>query len=153
MADFQTNFYFSVTITGDSSASDAAFQEASGFNAQLDVEEVASGGENRFKFRLPTAVTYQNLVLKRGVTTAASPLVAWCKQIFSGGFAQPVVCKNVLLNLLDQNGKTSMSWSFVKAYPVKWSIGDLKSQESSVLIESVELAYQYVDVSDPRASA
>jgi phage tail-like protein len=43
-----------------------------------------------------------------------------------------------------------MSWSFVKAYPLKWSVADLKSQESSVLIETIEFAYQYFEVTDGR---
>jgi hypothetical protein len=46
-----------------------------------------------------------------------------------------------------------MSWNFVKAYPVKWAINDLKSQESNILIETIELAYQYANVSDPRVKA
>ncbi len=153
MPDLQTSFYFSLSVTGDSSDSDAAFQEASGLSAQLDVEEVVSGGENRFKYRLPSIVTYQNLVLKRGVATDSSPLIAWCQQTFSSGLAKPIVSKNIMLHLLDKTGQASMSWSFVKAYPVKWVMGDLKSQESSVLIETIELAYQYFEVTDPRSKA
>jgi phage tail-like protein len=153
MLDLQTSFYFSMSIAGDSSDSDAAFQEASGLSAQLDVEDVVSGGENRFKYRLPTTMTYPNLVLKRGVATAPSSLVTWCKQTLDNGLAQPISCKNVLLSLLDKNGHTTMSWNFVKAYPVKWAINDLKSQESNILIETIELAYQYANVSDPRVKA
>ncbi|MCA2997707.1 MAG: phage tail protein [Rhodocyclaceae bacterium] len=151
MPDFQTSFYFSLAIGNDSSESDAAFQEVSGLNAQLDVEEVVSGGENRFKYRLPTTTTYPNLILKRGVASAPSPLVAWCARTLGDGLASPITCKDLLLSLLDKNGQTTMSWSFLGAYPVKWAINDLKSQESNILIETIELVYRYVSIADPRA--
>lgn len=153
MSDLQTSFYFSLSITGNDSSSDAAFQEASGLIAQMDTEDVVSGGENRFKYRLPSNVTYQNLVLKRGVAKEASPLIEWCQQIFNSRLAKPIVTKNVMLHLLNKAGKPGMSWGFVKAYPVKWVMGDLKSQESSVLIETIELAYRYCEVTDPRSKA
>lgn len=153
MPDLQTGFYFSLSVSGDKSDSDAAFQEVSGLSAQLDVEEVVSGGENRFKYRLPSIVTYPNLVLKRGIALVASPLITWCQQTLSSGLAKPIVSKNIMLHLLDKNGQANMSWSFVKAYPLKWSIGDLKSQESSILIETIELAYQYFEITDPRSTA
>ena len=151
MPDFQTGFYFSLGIQGEPSDSDAAFQEASGLSAEMGVEEVVSGGENRFKYRLPSIVTYPNLVLKRGIAFVKSPLVAWCHQIMTSGLALQVVTKDLTLNLLNADGQASMSWSFAKAYPLKWSVSDLKSQENSMLIETIELAYQYFKVTDPRS--
>jgi len=143
----QTGFYFSLRLPGESRTTDAAFQEITGLGKEVGTEEVVSGGENRFKYRLPSTVTYQNLVLKRGVVLTSSPLVSWCEDTMDGGMAKPVQTKDVLLKLLDDKGQAAMSWSFTKAWPVKWSMSDLKSQENTVLIETVELAYQYFQVS------
>lgn len=148
--DFQTAFYFSLSVVGEPDGKDAAFQEVSGLSAEIGVEEVVSGGENRFKYRLPATTTYPNLVLKRGIAFAASPLIAWCQKTLSSGLSLPITSKNIMLNLLNEKGQTSMSWNFVNAYPLKWTISDLKSQESSILIETIELAYQYFKVTDPR---
>jgi len=145
-----SSFYFSVQIKGDSCAVDAAFQEASGLSKEMAVEEVVSGGENRFKYRLPGVASYPNLVLKRGIVNVESDLIGWVQTTLESGLGKPIQTKNISLNLLDSRGRASMSWSFVKAYPLKWSVADLKSQESNVLIETIEFAYQYFEVTDGR---
>jgi len=150
--DLQTSFYFNVKISGNSSATDAAFQEVSGLSKELGVEDVVSGGENRFKYRLPTITTYSNLVLKRGIAIVDSPLIEWCQDTLDSGLARPIQTKNIVINLLNEQGQTSMSWSFEKAYPIKWIMTDLKSQESTILIETIEFAYQYFQVEDSRDS-
>jgi len=145
-----TSFYFSVKISGKSSAVDAAFQEASGLSKEMGTEDVVSGGENRFKYRLPNGTTYPNLVLKRGIVLAASPLIEWCQKTLDAGLATPVSVRNISLSLLNQDGQACMSWNFVRAYPLKWSMSDLKSQENGVLIETIEFAYQYFEIDDNR---
>ena len=52
MLDLKTGFYFGLAISR-STGSDVGFQEVSGLSAEIGVEEVVSGGENRFKYRLP----------------------------------------------------------------------------------------------------
>jgi phage tail-like protein len=149
MLDLRTGFYFSLVISG-SNNSDVGFQEVSGLTVEIGVEEVVSGGENRFKYRLPGITTYSNLVLKRGIASEASPLIKWCQLTLDSGLAKPIGVKDISLNLFDEKGNICMSWHFVKAYPIKLSVSDLKSQESSLLIETIELAYQYFTVNDGR---
>lgn len=136
---YLVGFCFSLSLE----KSDAAFQEISGISKEWDLEEVRGGGENNFKYRLPTVCKFQNLVLKRGIVNKTSPLTNWCKKILDGGLAQPIKPKDVTVSVLDSKGKACRSWHFTKAYPVKWTVSDLKSQENSLLIESVELAYHY----------
>jgi phage tail-like protein len=143
--DLITGFYFSVSVAGGSSGSDAAFREVSGLAKEMHVEEVVCGGENRFKYRLPTGVTFQNLVLKRGVISGKSALLDWCKDTLNGGLAVPITAKNVQVNLMNQDGQSCQSWSFVNAYPIKWSASDLNSEKNEIFIETIELAYQYFE--------
>jgi phage tail-like protein len=150
--DLLTSFHFSVRMAGKSGTADAAFQEASGLGKEMALDEVVSGGENRFKFRLPAGISYSNLVLKRGVARAESPLVAWVQATLDGGLAKPVQTCNILVNLLDEEGQACMSWTFNKAYPVKWTMSDLKAQESGLLVETMEFAYRYFDIDDSRDS-
>jgi phage tail-like protein len=49
---------------------------------------------------------------------------------------------DVLVTLLNEASLPLMSWLFIKAYPVRWSIGDLDAQSNTVVIERLELAYQ-----------
>lgn len=150
--DVLTSFYFSVKFSGESSGTDAAFQEVSGLSVDTGTEDVISGGENRFKYRLPSHTSYPNLVLKRGILQIDSPLIEWCQNTLAGGLAKAIKTKDITLSLLDASGQASMSWSFIKAYPVKWSMSELKSQEGNILIETIELAYRYFEVDDTRAN-
>lgn len=146
-----TSFYFKVAISGMSS-SDAAFQEVSGLGKELGVEDVVCGGENRFKYRLPTTASYQNLVLKRGVTADTSALIGWVKDTLDGGLSTAIQTKDIKVQLLNESGQVSMQWTFVSAYPVKWSAANLKSQEGEVFIETLEFAYLYFEEDDSRDS-
>lgn len=141
--NYPVGFYFQLSFQGD----DAAFQEVSGISKELAVEEVASGGENRFKFRLPTVSTSQNLVLKRALISTGSQLLNWCAACIDQGLASSIQTNDVRLSLLNASGQVCMMWTFYNAYPVKYSVSDFKSQESSIVIESIELAYTYFNIS------
>ena len=141
---FPVGFYFSLSI-GDEN--DVDFQEVSGISKELSVEEVASGGENRFKYRLPTISSSKNLVLKRALIPTGSSLLQWCQDCIDGGLMNPIQTKTIMVNLLNKKGDVSVKWTFFNAYPVKYSVSDLKSQESEILMETVELAYSYFQIS------
>lgn len=135
---FPVSFYFSVSFDG---GIEMPFQQVSGLSKEQTVEEIAGGGENRFKYRLPAVSISKNLVLKRAVVAKGDDLTKWCKDTIDGGLAKPIETKTVSVNLLNSQGQVSMKWNFYKAYPIKYSISDLKSQESEVLMDTIELAY------------
>ncbi len=139
---YPVSFYFELSFNGE----DAAFQEVSGIAKELSVEEVVCGGENRFKYRLPTVSTSQNLILKRAVIPAGSKLNDWCSSCIDEGLVNKIVPHDVSVSLLDAEGTVSIMWTFHNAYPVKYSVSDLKSQENGLAIESIELAYTYFEI-------
>jgi phage tail-like protein len=118
----------------------------SGISKQLAVEEIASGGENRFKYRLPAISTTQNLVLKRAVVQEGSELLDWCAASMDEGLINPIKTHDVTVSLLNEDGQVSVKWTFYKAYPVKYSVSDLKSTENSLALETIELAYTYFEI-------
>jgi phage tail-like protein len=132
-------FYFKLTFKDQ----DIAFQEVSGISNDLSIEEVASGGENRFKYRLPTVSSSQNLVLKRAIAPIDSLLINWRASCIDQGLSNLIQPYNVTLSLVDANDLTIMQWTFHNAYPVKYAVSDLNSQKSGIVIESLELAYSY----------
>ena len=152
--DYITGFRFALTLLPSAepekvaaslviSELDGGFKEINGLSVTTSTEEVASGGENRFKYKLPQHSTYPNLELKRGVLTNSSPLSLWVTATMQSGYATKVSPQNLLLLLLDGNDLPSMAWIIVGAYPVKWSGGELNADKNEVFIETIELAYKY----------
>ena len=119
---------------------DARFQEVSGLTAELGIEEVVEGGENRFSHRLPNRAKYSNLVLKRGLLTD-SELIDWCKNAIENFEFEPATVNVTLLN--EEHQPLADTFSFVNAWPVKWSVSDFKAQDNSLVVETLELAYKY----------
>ena len=124
----------------DFKSDDTRFQEVSGLNAELGIEEVSEGGENRFSHRLPARGKYSNLILKRGLLTD-SKLIEWCKNAIENFEFKPATVDVILLN--EDGQPVGDSYSFINAWPVKWSVSDFKAQENSIVVETLELAYSY----------
>lgn len=142
--NYPLGFYFMLSFKGE----DAAFQEVSGISKELGIEEVVSGGENRFKYRLPTTSSSQNLVLKRALIPGGSSLIDWCSRSIGGGLGAAIQTNDVSVSLLDASGDILVMWTFHKAYPIKYAVSDLKSQENAIVIESIELAYTYFEITE-----
>ena len=131
-------FHFSVYF-GSDKPKDIMFQEAGGLTAEMGVEELIVGGENRFTYRLPTRAKYSNLVLKRGMITD-SKLIDWFKNAIENFQFSPM---DVSVYLLNKEHEYISQWEFKQAYPVKWVISDFNATNNSLVIETIELAYLY----------
>ena len=148
-------FHFAVyfnTGSSEESNSELHFQSVSGLSVDLETEEIAEGGENRFKHKIPVRTKYPNLILKRGMVMDSN-IIEWCKEAIFNANYSPV---DLTIHLLDipkpddpenTNSRTLRSWNIVHAYPVKWSVADFNAEESKVLIETLELTYNYFTVS------
>ncbi len=134
-------FYFTVGIGPLPPALDSSFREVSGIGAELELETVVEGGENRFAHQLPKGVKHPRLVLKRGVAPFTSPLVVWCRNVLEGGLGSGITTKSVRVALMNHLGVPLRLWSFQNAFPVKWDVEPFNSTKNEVAMEKVELAY------------
>lgn len=133
-------FRFQVDFVLDgTSVLDTRFQEVSGLSAELPVETVKEGGENRFAHRLPGPAKFPNLVLKRGLVTD-SRLISWFHEAVKSLEIEPA---DVNVFLLDEKSEPLMTWNFIRAWPTKWSVSNLNAQNNAIMIDTLELAYQY----------
>jgi len=116
---------------------DIRFQKVSGISAEIETTDIREGGENILQHKLPVHVTYNNLVLERGMVIGsllnAEFNIAMSSMKFTPG--------NVLVMLLNENSIPLCSWLFQRAYPVKWTTSDLDANVNSVVIDTMELAY------------
>lgn len=118
------------------------FQSVSGLNVEFETEQVAEGGENRFKHKLPVSTRYPNLVLKRGIRVDSS-LTKWCREALEDFDIKPT---NITISLLNEEHEPLMTWNVVHAYPIKWSVSEFNAEKSQLAIESIELAYNYFNI-------
>jgi len=121
---------------------DAFFQEVTGLSRELETEPVKSGGENRFTFKLPTRAQYPNLVLKRGLFLD-SGISSWVNDAILNLEIKPAT---VIVTLLNDKREPLQSYKCVNAWPQKWSVADFNAQESRILVETMELFYQYFTI-------
>lgn len=138
-----SGFYFQLSFISVWGVAETSFKEVSGISMEMGMEEIAEGGENRFKHRVPTGAKYQNLVLKRGFMTLPSPLALWCQSTIGGGLGDQITTYTVVVNLLSDLGIPIKTWSFANAWPVKWEITPFNSMNNEIVIESLELSYSY----------
>ncbi len=136
-------FFFRVAFQlGGIGSADAMFQEVNGFTAELQTEEVKQGGENRYVQMLPVRAKYPDLVLKRGLIID-STIVKWCKDAIENLDIKPIT---VVVTLLNEKNEPLQTYNIVNAWPKKWSISDFNAQESKIVVETLELSYQFFKV-------
>ncbi|HTF20031.1 MAG TPA: phage tail protein [Chryseolinea sp.] len=135
-------FHFLVKFEKFSEETDSRFQEVSGLSVTVSTDEVSEGGENRFSHKLPKKMSYDSIVLKRGLIKN-SKITAWCKEAVENLNFEP---QNLLISLLNEEHTELCSWNVVHAYPVKWSFAGLNAQNNELLIETIELNYHYFTV-------
>jgi phage tail-like protein len=137
-------FHFRVEFgVPDAPGNDTRFREVSGLTRELEEETYNEGGENRFVHKLPVRGRYGDLVLKRGLLVD-SGVREWCERAIYELDIEPVP---VFVTLLNDEHEPLQSYSVVNAWPKKWSISDFNAESSEVVIETLELAYQYFKVS------
>jgi phage tail-like protein len=134
---------FSFRVAIDGAEGDTGFQEVSGFQVDIETEDVVEGGQNRFVHRLPTRTKYSNLVLKRGVVTTASEFGAWVSRAMSSGPVRQADAKTIVVQLMDETRAPLVVWKVFGAYPLRWEHSQLNSRSEEVLTETIELSYQF----------
>ena len=140
-----SGFRFSVTFFAGGvvpNPLDIRFKKVSGLSAEVTTETVGDGGQNLYTQKLPTGVSYGNLVLERGMVIG-SPLKIDLQLAISGFKFAPCT---VLVALLSPNWVPLSAWMFFTAYPVKWSFSDLDAETPALMIETMELAYTSMQI-------
>lgn len=123
---------------------DLRFQKVSGLSAEVELKTIKEGGQNLYSHRVPERISYGNLKLERGFNASLipSPLTQEFNYAFSQFRFYPSTVIVMLFNESERGITTPIaSWTFMNAYPVKWSISELNAESNTVLIDSMELAY------------
>lgn len=113
------------------------FTEVTGLTAKVDVWPVPQGGQNRYTEQRIAGSKPENLVLKRGITTA-DMLWLWHQDVMSG----KIVRHSGSIVLMTKDLAELWRWNFRDAFPVKWVGPSLRADQSAVAVEQIELVHR-----------
>jgi len=111
------------------------FHMCQGLAIEVDVLEYAEGGNNEFIHLLPSRLRYPNLELERGMTNEDN-LLKWFWQTKT-----KADLKEVTIDIFNKYGGAHRSFTFDRAYPIKWSGPSLATGNSEAATESLTIAH------------
>lgn len=136
-------FYFSVTLGADDKVS---FQEVDGLESETQVIEYRHGNSPIFSpIKMPGLAKVGNVTMRKGIFVNNNKFWDWYSEIKLNTIAR----RTVVVNLLDETGNPKMVWTLNNAFPTKVSGTDLKSEGNEVAVESIEIAYETLQVTTP----
>lgn len=140
MQELHSGFRFTVKIDGKDFA---AFTDCTLPNLQVETQDINEGGVNEYVHRLPVRVKVGTVTLKHGITKN-SELMRWYLQVRDGKIE--AATRTVSVVMFDSLLKPVATWTFNRAYPIKWVGPQLKSGDSAAAIEELELAHHGFEV-------
>jgi phage tail-like protein len=131
--------------SGGSSLGDGAFQEVSGLEIELDVQEYPEGGRNDGVIRRVGRAKYQNLVLKRGMFYPDGGAVnremwSWLQGIASG--ERPVRRYDGVIEVFGTGSDVVATWVFDRGLPVRLRGPELNAKTGEIAIEELHIAHE-----------
>ncbi|MCL2633098.1 MAG: phage tail protein [Oscillospiraceae bacterium] len=147
-----TKMNFLVTLAGEYDGASAAFSEVTGIDATVEVIEFRQGNSASLApVKIPGLVKHGNLTLKYGLTKG-SEFKDWIINCTSE--RRPEIDRQMMtIELIDVSGDapqtlvtetqaSNVIWTFSNAWVTKYSGPDLNATTSEVAIETVEIAYE-----------
>ena len=127
---------------------DGGFQEVSGLEIELDVQEYLEGGRNDGTVRRVGRAKFQPLVLKRGMFygdsgTVNRALWAWLQGIASG--ARPIPRCNGVIQVMRETTDASQVaavWTFDRGVPLRVRGPQLNGKTGEIAIEELHIAHE-----------
>jgi phage tail-like protein len=148
-----TKMNFSVSISNQ--PGEAAFSEITGLESTVDVIEFRQGNAGSLApTKIPGLVKFGNLSMKFGIT-ASTNFRQWINE--SIHHQRPGAKRtDVIIELLDIRTRTEQAlvasansneraWVLKNAWVTKYSGTDLNALQSEVAIETIEVAYEYLE--------
>lgn len=131
--------------SSDDTLGNGGFQECSGLEVSMDVQEYKEGGRNDGLIQRVGRAKYTNLVLKRGMFYGEDKQVQrelwrWIQQVVSG--KRPVPRYDGIIEVQSRAGETVATWVFERGLPAKIAGPQLNGKTGDIAIEELHIAHQ-----------
>ena len=130
-------FNFKVDIGG---AVFGSFRECTGMGSETDLIETKESKDGKLIYmKIPGALKWENIVLKRGITDSMD-IWNWRKEVEQGNVKD--ARRNGTVTMYDQNGDEVAIWNFENGWPRKVSGPTFNAQENAIGIEELEIVHE-----------
>jgi len=145
------NFVVTLKLDGQSRQAPAelgkhGFQECTGLDIEMDVQELQEGGRNDGTVRRVGRGKFSNIVLKRGMLFPTDGKVdnqfwRWIQDVLSG--VRPVARYNGVIDVLSADFKSTVAtWTFDRGLPQKVAGPQLNAKTGEVAVEELTIAHE-----------
>lgn len=111
-----------------------------GFGATVDAQEYREGGFASLTNRkVPGLVSYDPMRLEKGMYSSTD-LYDWFCSYLCGETVNPV--QKAIITVYDNQGAPQAKWEMYNAWPSHYESGDLNADDSSILIETLEIQHE-----------
>jgi phage tail-like protein len=124
---------------------DGAFQECSGLEVEMDVQEYLEGGRNDGVIKRVGRAKYSPIILKRGMLYPSSGMAnmdlwMWVQGVVAG--ERPAPRYDGIITVMSSGDKVSATWVFDRGLPMKISGPQLNAKTGEVAIEELHIAHE-----------
>lgn len=128
-------FHFQVEWGG----SKIGFTEVSGLDVEREVIEYREGSSKEYsKLKMPGLTKFSNITLKKGSFEKDNDFYEW----WSSLKLETVDRRDITISLLNEDHEPVITWKVKNAWPSKVTPTDLKSDDNSIAIETMELIHE-----------
>jgi len=138
------NQHFRVDLGEGAEGPGTGFSQVVLPDISIDVIEYRNGNDkDSGTHKLPGLARYGNAIFRRGVIGSLN-LYDWINQVRNG---DANARRTVTISLLSEDlAAVVLSWKLLRAWPVKYSFGDLNAKGTDVAIEELVLAYERLEM-------
>jgi phage tail-like protein len=125
---------------------DGGFQECTGLEVEMDVQELLEGGRNDGVIRRVGRGRYTNIVLKRGMfygedSRVNTALWRWLQGILAGEL--PVARYDGTVQVLAADRRTVLAtWVFTRGLPARVAGPQLNARTGEIALEELHIAHE-----------
>jgi phage tail-like protein len=124
---------------------DGGFQECSGLEVEMDIQDYLEGGRNDGVIRRAGRAKYPNLVLKRGMFFGGAgganrELWEWIQGVVAG--VRPIARYDGMIQVMDPGDQVVATWVFDRGLPSKIRGPELNAKTGEIAIEELHIAHE-----------
>lgn len=136
-------FYFKVKLGSQDST--VSFQEVSGLETETQSIEYRHGDSKQFStIKMPGIAKTGNVTLKKGIFVKDNNFFKWYNAIKMNTIKR----ETVVIQLLDEKGSPTMTWTLANAWPTKITGTDMKSDANEVAVETLEIVHEGLTIAN-----